>query len=147
MIFRAPDTCRDMRRAVAKSPTPGRVHALIALPSLPPQRGVGHPRADAGLPKKRCRTLKWTTRRVADSVFYLLRSGCSWHMLPREYPPWETVWIVYTHMTKMVVRPLRGGGDYVALRRTAQAIVTHFCPSSAQISFAHNVLKSGPNKS
>jgi putative transposase len=26
---------------------------------------------------------KWPTRRVADAVFYLLRSGCAWRMLPR----------------------------------------------------------------
>ena len=31
-------------------------------------------------------------RQVADAVFYLLRSGCSWGMLPREYPPWQTVY-------------------------------------------------------
>ena len=31
------------------------------------------------------------------SVFYLLRSGCSWRMLPREYPPWQTV---YYHFRK-----------------------------------------------
>jgi hypothetical protein len=29
---------------------------------------------------------KWLTRHVADGVFYLLRSGCSWRMLPQEYP-------------------------------------------------------------
>jgi predicted RNase H-like nuclease len=31
------------------------------------------------------------------SVFYLLRSGCAWRMLPREYPPWQTV---YYHFQK-----------------------------------------------
>ncbi len=25
-------------------------------------------------------------------MFYLLRSGCAWRMLPREYPPWQTVY-------------------------------------------------------
>ena len=35
---------------------------------------------------------KWPARRVADAVFYLLRSGCAWRMLPREYPPWQTVY-------------------------------------------------------
>jgi putative transposase len=34
---------------------------------------------------------------VADAVFYLLRSGCPWRMLPREYPPWQTV---YYHFWK-----------------------------------------------
>jgi putative transposase len=31
-------------------------------------------------------------RRYADAVFYLLRSGAPWRMLPREYPPWQTVY-------------------------------------------------------
>ncbi len=43
-------------------------------------------------PEKRGRPPKWPTRRVADAVFYLLRSGCAWRMLPKEYPPWQTVY-------------------------------------------------------
>jgi putative transposase len=31
-------------------------------------------------------------RRVLDAVFYLLRSGCAWRLLPREFPPWRTVY-------------------------------------------------------
>ena len=42
--------------------------------------------------ERRGRPPKWSTRRVADAVFYLLRSGCAWRMLPREYPPWQTTW-------------------------------------------------------
>src|SRR5688500_7459226 len=42
-------------------------------------------------PERRGRPPKWPARRVADAVFYLLRSGCAWRMLPREYPPWQTV--------------------------------------------------------
>ena len=30
-------------------------------------------------------------RRVLDAVFYVLRSGCAWRMLPRDFPPWQTV--------------------------------------------------------
>jgi transposase len=40
----------------------------------------------------RGRPPKWPAERVADAVFYLLRSGCAWRMLPREYPPWQTVY-------------------------------------------------------
>ena len=43
-------------------------------------------------PERRGRPPKWAVRRVADAVFYLLRSGCAWRMLPREYPPWQTVY-------------------------------------------------------
>jgi putative transposase len=31
-------------------------------------------------------------RRVLDGIFYVLRTGCPWRMLPREYPPWPTVY-------------------------------------------------------
>ena len=48
-------------------------------------------------PERRGRPPKWPARRVADAVFYLLRSGCAWRMLPREYPPWQTV---YYHFWK-----------------------------------------------
>lgn len=40
---------------------------------------------------------KWPARRVVDAIFYLLSSGCAWGMLPREYPPWQTV---YYHFRK-----------------------------------------------
>ena len=42
--------------------------------------------------EKRGRPPKWPLRHVPNAVFYLLRSGCSWRMLPREYPPWQTVY-------------------------------------------------------
>jgi putative transposase len=47
--------------------------------------------------EKRGHPPKWPLRHVANAVFYLLRSGCSWRMLPREYPPWQTV---YYHFRK-----------------------------------------------
>lgn len=48
-------------------------------------------------PERRGRPPRWPKRRIADAVFYLLRSGCAWRMLPREYPPWPTV---YYHFRK-----------------------------------------------
>ena len=56
--------------------------ALLA-PLLPPPKPTGRPR-------------KWPDRLVADAVFYVLRSGCAWRMLPREFPAaapprWPTV--------------------------------------------------------
>ena len=44
------------------------------------------------------RPAKWQTRHIADAVLYLLRPGCTWRMLPREYPPWQTV---YYHLRKL----------------------------------------------
>ena len=34
-------------------------------------------------------------RRVLDAIFYLLRTGSQWRMLPREYPPWPAVYYHY----------------------------------------------------
>lgn len=48
-------------------------------PLLPPPRTTGRP-------------WRWPRRAVLDGVFYLVRSGCAWRMLPREYPPWQTVY-------------------------------------------------------
>jgi len=33
-----------------------------------------------------------STRKILDAVFYVLKSGCPWRLLPREFPPWETVY-------------------------------------------------------
>jgi len=35
---------------------------------------------------------KWTRRQILDAMFYLVRSGCQWRLLPREFPPWKTVY-------------------------------------------------------
>jgi putative transposase len=50
----------------------------IFAPLIPPAKPGGRPR-------------KWPTREILNAIFYLLRSGCQWRMLPREFPPWSTV--------------------------------------------------------
>ncbi len=50
----------------------------IFAPLIPPAKPGGCPR-------------KWPTRKLLNAIFYLLRSGCRWRMLPREFPPWSTV--------------------------------------------------------
>ncbi|MDP9485951.1 MAG: transposase, partial [Actinomycetota bacterium] len=30
-------------------------------------------------------------RDILDAIFYVLRSGCPWRMLPGDLPPWSTV--------------------------------------------------------
>ncbi len=36
-------------------------------------------------------------RDILDAIFYVLRSGCPWRMLPGDFPPWSTV---YYHFRK-----------------------------------------------
>lgn len=38
------------------------------------------------------RNRKSDMRLVINAIFYLTRTGCSWRYLPREYPPWPTVY-------------------------------------------------------
>lgn len=34
-------------------------------------------------------------RRVINAIFYVLRSGCQWRMLPRDFPNWNTVYGIF----------------------------------------------------
>jgi putative transposase len=43
-------------------------------------------------PKRRGRPRIYGFREILDAVFYVLRSGCAWRLLPRDFPPWETVY-------------------------------------------------------
>jgi transposase len=51
----------------------------ILQPLVPPAKPGGRPR-------------RWAMRLILDGVFYVLRTGCGWRYLPREYPPWPTVY-------------------------------------------------------
>jgi transposase len=31
-------------------------------------------------------------REILDAIFYVLRSGCAWRLLPNDFPPWKTVY-------------------------------------------------------
>jgi putative transposase len=43
------------------------------------------------IPKRRGRPRVHSPREILNAVFYVLKSGCQWRMLPRELPPWRTV--------------------------------------------------------
>jgi putative transposase len=47
-------------------------------PHLPTPNAPGRPRLH-------------TTREVLDAIFYILRSGCAWRLLPNDFPPWKTI--------------------------------------------------------
>lgn len=36
--------------------------------------------------------IKHTRREIVNAIFYLLRSGCQWRMLPHDLPPWRLVY-------------------------------------------------------
>ncbi len=41
--------------------------------------------------KKKTRPPIWSKREILDGVFYQLKNGCSWCDLPKDLPPYSTV--------------------------------------------------------
>jgi putative transposase len=48
-------------------------------PHLPPPKPGGRPRRHA-------------IREILNAMFYVLRSGCAWRLIPHDLPPWTTVY-------------------------------------------------------
>jgi putative transposase len=45
------------------------------------------------LPKSnRGRKRKHSIREILKAIFYIVRAGCAWRMLPHDFPPWKTVY-------------------------------------------------------
>jgi putative transposase len=42
-------------------------------------------------PKRRGRPRLHSPREILNAVFYVLKTGCQWRMLPHEFPPWKMV--------------------------------------------------------
>jgi putative transposase len=38
---------------------------------------------------------KHSRRVLVDAVLYVIKTGCQWRFLPKDYPPWETVYSFY----------------------------------------------------
>ena len=43
----------------------------------------------------RGRPRTWTYRELLNAIFYLVRSGEAWRLLPHDFPPWQTVYGYY----------------------------------------------------
>ena len=43
-------------------------------------------------PKPQGRSRTHSLRNVLDAIFYVLKSGCHWRLLPHDFPPWPTVY-------------------------------------------------------
>ncbi len=54
----------------------------ILAPLLPPAKPGGRPRSV-------------NLRMILNGIFYVLRSGCQWRLLPRDYGPWSTVYAYF----------------------------------------------------
>ena len=38
---------------------------------------------------------KYDLKTLVNAVFYLVKTGCQWRFIPKEYPPWKTVYSFY----------------------------------------------------
>lgn len=54
----------------------------ILAPLITPGKQAGHPQV-------------LELRRIVEAVFYLLRTGCQWRALPRDFPSWPSVYYHY----------------------------------------------------
>src|ERR671915_172951 len=43
------------------------------------------------IPKASGRPRVHPPREILNAIFYVLRSGCAWRLLPHDFPPWKTV--------------------------------------------------------
>lgn len=50
-----------------------------AIEGLVPEAKTGRPR-------------KWPIREMFNAMFYLLKGGCEWRLLPHDFPPWKSVY-------------------------------------------------------
>ena len=51
----------------------------VIEPHLLAARGTGRPRT-------------WSMREIVNGIFYVMRAGRPWRLLPSDFPPWETVY-------------------------------------------------------
>ncbi len=51
----------------------------ILQPLVPEAAPGGRPRAHQ-------------TRELLDAIFYVVRGGCAWRLLPHDFPPWQTAY-------------------------------------------------------
>jgi putative transposase len=59
----------------------------ILEPLIPPAKAGGHPRTV-------------NMREVVNGIFYVLRTGCGWEMLPHDLPPYSTVYHYFRRWQK-----------------------------------------------
>lgn len=59
----------------------------VIAPYLPEAKKTGRPR-------------KYSMREILAAIFYMLRAGCSWRMLPHDFPSWQTVYYYFSRWKK-----------------------------------------------
>jgi len=58
-------------------------------------------------PRRQGRLWAWPQREIINAIFYLLRAGCAWRLLPDSFQSWRTVYRWFAR--------LRDGGVFESL--------------------------------
>jgi transposase len=75
-------------------------------PHLPAPKSGGRPRRHA-------------VREILNAIFYVLRSGCVWRLLPHDLPPWKTVYHYFRLWRVQGLWPALHNALYTVMRRQA----------------------------
>ncbi|HET6261959.1 MAG TPA: transposase, partial [Chloroflexia bacterium] len=51
-------------------------------------------------PNKRGRPRTHSTREILNAIFYLLKCGCQWRLLPHDFPRWPSAGVVDSQSVK-----------------------------------------------
>src|SRR5690606_8032455 len=51
-------------------------------------------------PMKGGRPPKWPRREILNAILYVLKTGCPWHLLPHDFPPYSTVFWYFRRWRK-----------------------------------------------
>ena len=94
----------------------------ILEPLVPPPKSGGHPRTV-------------NMREVVNGIFYVLRTGCGWEMLPHDLPPYSTVYQYFRRWQKTNVWQQMNN----ALRQQLRQVEGRNSQSSAAITDSQSV--------
>jgi transposase len=74
--------------------------------------------------KRGGRPAHYSKREILNGIFYLLRGGCAWRLLPHDFPPWEIVsqyfWLWRRDGTWQHIHDMLRGDVRVAVGRQRQ---------------------------
>src|SRR3974377_2322137 len=76
---------------------------------------VPAPKSGAG---KRGRPPRLERRDLVDAIFYVVRSGCAWRLLPSDFGPWETVYGYFRRWSQDGTGRCVNGGRRDCLRKS-----------------------------
>ena len=101
----------------------------------------------APLLAKTCRPPDIPHRQLINALLYVLKSGCSWRQVPKEYGNWHTIYTRFKRWSESglfwkILRTLQGAGA-LKVKITSLDSTTvraHHCASGAQIKKGHSPL-------